>query len=417
MQKSPTSPLWKATQTSRHTIACLSIWNFQSGGRYIFMAFNVFATLPGSPHHTNFQIYNYLALDLEFSKGGRYIFMVFTTLPASPPEKPHKLPDIQLPGSRFGIFKAGGGTFSKFMLFTTLQASPSRKNRTSFQIYNYLALDLEFSKGGRYIFMVFTTLPASPPEKPHKLPDIQLPGSRFGIFKAGGGTFSKFMLFTTLQASPSRKNRTSFQIYNYLALDLEFSKGGGTFSWYLPHFQPPPLKNHTSFQIYNYLALGLEFSKKGGGTFSKFMLFTTLQASPSRKNRTSFQIYNYLALDLEFSKGGRYIFMVFTTLPASPPEKPHKLPDIQLPGSRFGIFKAGGGTFSKFMLFTTLQASPSRKNRTNFQKYSYPSPGLESFHMLHGTRVLWTKSIEMPFGIFQFPPPPLNSIIDSGVMC
>ena len=61
-------------QTSRYTITCLSIWNFWRGGRYIFTAFNVFTTLPASPplkNHTNFQIYNYLTLGLEFSKRGQ----------------------------------------------------------------------------------------------------------------------------------------------------------------------------------------------------------------------------------------------------------------------------------------------------------------------------------------------------------
>ena len=56
-------------------------------------------------------------------------------------KKTHQVPDIQLPGSRFGIFKGGQVDFHG--IYHTSSLPPWKKHT------KYLALDLEFSKGAR----------------------------------------------------------------------------------------------------------------------------------------------------------------------------------------------------------------------------------------------------------------------------
>ena len=85
-------------------------------------------------------------------------------------------------------------------------------------------MNLEFSKGGRYIFMVFTALPASPPLKTHtKFPGIQWLGYEFGIFKGGQVHFHG--IYSTSSVSPL-KNHTRVPDIQWLGCGFGIFKGG-----------------------------------------------------------------------------------------------------------------------------------------------------------------------------------------------
>ena len=150
----------------------------------------VFTALPASPPlktHTSLPRIQRLGYGFGIFKGGQVHFHGIYSTSSLPPLKIHtSLPHIQRLGYGFGIFKGGQVHFhgiystsslhpltnfqiySRYTIPCRASVFPFRRLpvfhlEKNFQVNIYLALDLEFSKGGRYIFMVFTALPASPP--------------------------------------------------------------------------------------------------------------------------------------------------------------------------------------------------------------------------------------------------------------
>ena len=85
-------------------------------------------------------------------------------------------------------------------------------------------------------------------------------------------------------------------------------------------------------------------------------------------------------------------------------KKTHKLLDIQLPVSLGLAFSKGGRYY--FMVFTTLHFKPFAHEITQTSENTSVSRFGIIPHAARNLKFSWAKSIEIPLGIFQFPPPP-----------